>query len=65
LTESLFDHEPGPVAVRLWGGVVGTSTPPARSVRRLILRPSAMKWWGDEAYTEMEATLGEEPGRNG
>src|SRR4051794_8271126 len=40
LTESLFDQSQGAATVNLWTEVVGTSMTPARSVRRLILRPS-------------------------
>jgi hypothetical protein len=65
LTECLFDTGQGPSAVHLWSAVAGTATTPARSVRRLILRPSDTKWWGDGAYREMEERLGEEQGRDG
>src|SRR5262245_3173504 len=65
LTECLFDTGQGRSAVILWPAVAGTATTPARSVRRLILRPSDIRWWGADAYREMEERLGEEQGRDG
>jgi hypothetical protein len=65
LAESLFAQGQGLSAVNLWPEVVGTATTPARSVRRLILRPSDAKWWGAEAYREMEDRLEEAEGRRG
>jgi hypothetical protein len=60
LAESLFDHCQGSCAVKLWPLISNTTTTPSRSVRRLILRPSETKWWGDAAFHEMEDGLGEE-----
>jgi hypothetical protein len=64
LSEALFDRGQGPDAVDLWPPVATSAISPARSVRRLILRPSDTRWWGGEAYDEMEERLEEEPGRN-
>jgi hypothetical protein len=58
LAESLFEERQGPSAINLWAAVMGTATTPAHSVRRLILRPSDTKWWGDDAYEEMEERMG-------
>jgi hypothetical protein len=64
LVDSLFDRGQGADAIGFWSFAVGTGTTPARTVRRLILRPSDSKWWGAEPFAEMEARFGEEPGRN-
>jgi hypothetical protein len=59
LAEALFSRDQSGVVRGLWGSAVGSELPPDRTVRRLILRPSEHRWWGGEAYEEMESRYGE------
>ena len=54
LMENLFERNEAHVVTGLWSKAVGIDIPPDRTVRRLILRPSERKWWGEEPYLEME-----------
>jgi hypothetical protein len=61
LMEDLFQRNEAHVVTGLWPQAVGIDLPPDRTIRRLILRPSERKWWGEEPYSEMESWYEEVP----
>jgi hypothetical protein len=58
LTDALFERDET-IVIGLWCDAVGRHLPPDRTVRRLVLRPSELTWWGDDLYQEMEGRYAE------
>lgn len=55
LMDDLFEQDEAGLIVGLWPLADGKGISPDRTVRRLILRPSERKWWGEEPYVQMES----------
>jgi hypothetical protein len=57
LADALFERDEH-IVTGLWPLAANRQISPARSVRRLLLRPSDQTWWNGDIYAEAEAIYG-------